>query len=235
MHNYTFKKSDDIAYAQAYDVNASYKDLCAVCDAIRYAKTNDAFALLDSIITKSTPIRFKQFNKHMGARHELGGAKGAYPVNAAKEIKKVLTNAVANAELKAIDTEQAIVAYATANKTHIERRLPSKGHLSWGRGMYGFSSRVHSDIEYAKIEMAIALPEAVGRTPRRIKIVKKKEVKQQTENKKEKQQKQQQQKQQQPQQKQQETASTELKQVQTDNKETKSDSDSKAVNLNAQM
>ncbi|MEM3781379.1 MAG: uL22 family ribosomal protein [Candidatus Micrarchaeaceae archaeon] len=169
-HRYTFKTSDNMAYAQAYDVNASYKDLCAVCDAIRYSRTGDAFALLDAIIAKAMPIRFKRFNKHMGARHELGGAKGAYPIKAAKEVKNVLANAVANAQLKAIDSESAIVAYATANKTHIERRSPSKGSLSWGRGMYGFSARVHSDIEYAKIEIAIAAPEVVGKKPRSIRV-----------------------------------------------------------------
>ncbi|MGC8676049.1 MAG: 50S ribosomal protein L22 [Candidatus Micrarchaeia archaeon] len=172
MHKYTFKTSDKLAYAQAYDVNASYKDLCAVCDAIRYAKVTDAENALDAIAAKAMPIRFKRFNKRMGARHELGGSKGAYPVNAAKEVKKVLVNAIANAQAKGIDQDNAIVAYATANKTHIERRYPSKGSLSWGRGMYGFSARVHSDIEYAKIEIALASPEDVGKKPRKIHVAK---------------------------------------------------------------
>lgn len=158
MHRYSFPVTQDIAVAQAYDVNASYKDLCAVCDAIRHKGIDEAFSILDGIISLKRPIRFKRYNKHMGARHELGGAKGAYPVKAAKEVRKVLVNAVANAEQKNIDTAKAIIAYASANKTHIERRSPPKGSRFWGRGMYGFASATHSDIEYAKIELAIALP-----------------------------------------------------------------------------
>ncbi|MGC8547471.1 MAG: uL22 family ribosomal protein [Candidatus Micrarchaeia archaeon] len=170
MHKYSFPVTGNMAVAQAYDVNASYKDLCAVCDAIRYAKADDAFAVLDSIISKKMPIHVRRFNKHMGAKHELGGAKGAFPVMAAKEVRKVLINALANADSKGIDTSNAIIAYATANKTHIERRSPSKGSLSWGRGMYGYSARVHSDIEYAKIELALAEPEEVGRKPRKVRL-----------------------------------------------------------------
>ena len=161
MHKYSFPVDDTMAVAQAYDVNASYKDLCIVCDAIRHKKVNEAMAILDGVISKKKPILFRRFNKHMGARHELHGRKGGYPVVAAKEVKKVLQNAIANAELKAIDPDGAIVLYASANKTRIERRLPSKGSLSWGRGMYGFAARVHSDIEYAKIELAIAMPEEI--------------------------------------------------------------------------
>ncbi len=170
MHKYSFPVTGNMAVAQAYDVNASYKDLCAVCDAIRYAKADDAFAVLDSIISKKMPIHVRRFNKHMGAKHELGGAKGAFPVMAAKQVRKVLVNALANADSKGIDTSNAIIAYATANKTHIERRSPPKGTLSWGRGMYGYSARVHSDIEYAKIELALAEPEEVGRKPRKVRL-----------------------------------------------------------------
>ncbi|MGC9156579.1 MAG: 50S ribosomal protein L22 [Candidatus Micrarchaeia archaeon] len=165
MHKYSFPVDNTMAVAQAYDVNASYKDLCIVCDAIRHKKVNEAMAILDGVISKKKPIPFRRFNKHMGARHELHGRKGGYPVVAAKEVKKVLQNAIANAELKAIDPDGAIVLYASANKTRIERRLPPKGSLSWGRGMYGFAARVHSDIEYAKIELAIAMPEESKQSP----------------------------------------------------------------------
>ncbi len=163
MHKYSFPVDDTMAVAQAYDVNASYKDLCAVCDAIRHKKVNEAMAILDDVISKRRPIPFRRYNKHMGARHELHGRKGGYPVLAAKEVKKVLKNAIANAELKAIDPDSAIVLYASANKTRIERRRPPKGSLSWGRGMYGFAATVHSDIEYSKIELAIAMPEEKGK------------------------------------------------------------------------
>ena len=150
--------SDSIGMAQRYDIDASYKDLCAVCDAIRYLKTDRAFAVIDGIVSLQQPILFHKFNTHMGSRHELGGRKGAYPIKAAKEIRLALLNAIANSRNKGLDEDALYVVHASANKTNIARRSPSKGSISWGRGMYGMSARTHSDIEYAKIEIGLANP-----------------------------------------------------------------------------
>ncbi len=155
---------DSIALAQAKDIDASYKDLAAVCDAIRYLKLNLALDVLDGVITMQKAIPFKRYNTHMGSRHELAGRKGAYPVKAAKEVGKVLFNAVANSKSKGLDEDSLYVVHASANKTQINRRSPSKGSLSWGRGMYGLSARTHSDLEYAKIEIGVANPDAGGLT-----------------------------------------------------------------------
>ena len=142
--------------AMRYNINASYKDLGAVCDAIRYKKAEEALKIIDGIISMSMPIEFKKHNKHMGSRHELGGKKGAYPKKAAKEVKVVLINAIANAKNSGLGGEDMFVVHAAANKTRIERRRPSKGTLAWGRGTYGFPSPMHSDLEYAKVEIALA-------------------------------------------------------------------------------
>lgn len=147
---------EQIALAQGKDVDASYKDLAIVCDAIRYLRIDRAMGVLDGVISMQQPILFRKFNKHMGARHELGGRKGAYPVKAAKEVKKILVNATANSKNMGMDEEGLYVVHASANKTQIQRRGPSKGGISWGRGMYGMSARVHSDLEYAKIEIGIS-------------------------------------------------------------------------------
>ena len=156
--------SDSVGMAQRYDVDASYKDLCAVCDAIRYLKTGKAFEVIEGIARIQRPIPFHKFNKHMGSRHELGGRKGAYPAKAAKEIRLALTNAIANSRNKGLDEDSLYIVHASANKTNIARRNPSKGSLSWGRGMYGMSARTHSDIEYAKIEIGLANPSAASLT-----------------------------------------------------------------------
>jgi len=145
-----------VAMAQGYDINASYKDLSVVCDAIRYLKVESAMSVLEGVIAVKTPILFLRYNKYMGSRHELGGKKGAFPSKAASEVKKVLVNAVANSKGKGLDADSLYVVHASANKTRIERRKPSKGSLSWGRGAYGMSASVHSDIEYAKVEIGLA-------------------------------------------------------------------------------
>jgi large subunit ribosomal protein L22 len=143
------------AFAHGKDINASYKDLGAVCDAIRYMRAGDALVLLDKVAGMETPVPYRRHNKYMGSRTELGGAKGAYPRKAAKEVKTILVNAIANSVAKGMDGEDLFVIHAMATKTHIERRQPPKGSLSWGRGKYGRSSSTHSDIEYARVEVGL--------------------------------------------------------------------------------
>jgi len=164
--------SGSIGLAQRYDVDASYKDLCAVCDAIRYLKTDRALEVIDGIERLQRPIPFSRFNKHMGSRHELGGRKGAYPKKAAREVRLALLNAIANSRSKGLDEDALYVVHASANKTNIARRSPSKGSLSWGRGMYGLSARTHSDIEYAKIEIGLANPDAESLTDNMRRMIK---------------------------------------------------------------
>ncbi len=163
--NYSFNlKGEDFVRAQSYDVNASYKDLGAVCDAIRYLKATEAVAALELFVDKVSPVAYRRHNRHMGSRHELGGQKGGYPEKAASEVLKTLTNALANAGNKGKDPEDMFIVGASANKTRIERRYPSKGSIAWGRGMYGMSATNHSDIEYAKIEIVLSEQHAVNLT-----------------------------------------------------------------------
>lgn len=154
---YSFNiKGEDFVRAQSFDVNVSYKKLGAVCDAVRYLKAEKAIDVLDLVISKERAIPFRRHNKHMGSRSELGGAKGGYPTKAAAEVRKTIVNAIANAGNKGKSGSDMVIVCASANKTRIERRYPSKGSLAWGRGMYGMSAINHSDIEYAKIEIVLA-------------------------------------------------------------------------------
>ena len=155
---------ETIALAQGKDIDASYKDLAVVCDAIRYMKTDRALEVLEGVIAIKRPILFTKFNRYMGSRHELGGRKGAFPMKAAKEVKTILLNAIANSRGKGLDENALYVVHASANKTQIQRRNPSKGSISWGRGMYGMSARTHSDLEYAKVEIGLANSDAESLT-----------------------------------------------------------------------
>ncbi len=152
----------NMAFAQRSDVNVSYKDLGAVCDAVRYLKAGVALKLVDRLAEKAMPVPYRRHNKHMGARSELHGRKGAYPIKAAKEVRVAIQNAIANAANNAMDGDEMVIIHACANKGRIERRYPSKGSIGWGRGMYGRSATMHSDLEYAKIEIALAYPDSKG-------------------------------------------------------------------------
>ncbi|HVA82559.1 MAG TPA: 50S ribosomal protein L22 [Candidatus Aquilonibacter sp.] len=153
---YSFNIGGEFAKAQKSGINASYKQLSIVCNAIRYTRVSKAIETMDKVINMQMPILFSKYNKHMGARHELHGRKGAYPVKAAKEIKVVLQNAVANAEGKGMSgADELFIVHAAANKVQTISRQPSKGAISWGRGMYGRSAMMHSDIELSKVEIIL--------------------------------------------------------------------------------
>ena len=175
-YSFNIKNAENIILAQRYDINASYKDLAAVCDAIRYMNAGAALDKLDRLIAMEMPIEYKRHNKHMGARHELGGRKGAYPVRAAKEVRLALINAIANADNKGLPGEDLYIVHAAANKTRILRRYPSRGTLAWGRGMYGRSSIMHSDLEYAKVEIGLASKDEAWLTKNMKYFIKKKEL-----------------------------------------------------------
>jgi len=175
-YSFNIKNAENIVLAQRYDIDASYKDLAAVCDAIRYMNAGAALDKLDRLIAMEIPIEYRRHNKHMGARHELGGRKGAYPVRAAKEVRLALINAIANADNKGLPGEDLYIVHATANKTRILRRYPSRGTLAWGRGMYGRSSIMHSDLEYAKVEIGLASKDEAWLTKNMKYFIKKKEL-----------------------------------------------------------
>jgi len=154
-YSYNLDKKD-VVFAGASDINASYKDLAAVCDAIRYKKADAAIALLDSVISDGMPIEYKKFNKGMGSRHELHGRKGRYPRKAASIVKKVVLNAYANAADRGYMPEDMYVVHAAANKTEINRRYPSKGVRTVMRGGYGYASTRMSNLEFAKVEIGLS-------------------------------------------------------------------------------
>ena len=158
---YSFNaKGERLVFAGAKDLNASYKDLAAVCDSIRYRSAEGAMALLDGVADAGMPIEFKRNNKGMGSRHELHGRKGRYPKKCAAMVRKVLANAMAVARSKGYDDTSMFVVHASANKTQIVRRSPSKGML-YHSDSYGYPSTRHSDIELSKVEIGLAVPEDV--------------------------------------------------------------------------
>jgi large subunit ribosomal protein L22 len=138
------------------DINASFKDLCAVCDSIRYKPLPSALMTLDSVLNDGMPIEYKRHNKYMGSRHELKGKKGRYPVKCVAIVRKVVVNASANAKNKGEDPELMYVVHASANKTYEVPRMPSKGsrHVVTGTR--------RSNMEFAKVEIGISSKESAG-------------------------------------------------------------------------
>ena len=162
MVNYSYNLDrKDMVFASTSNLNASFKDLCAVCDAVRYLRVPNALRVLDSVILHGRPIEYRRHNKYMGSRHELQGRKGRYPIKCAMMVKKVIVNAAANAQNKGSDPESMYVVHATANKGQIIPRAPPKGVRVVVAGGYGYQSMRTSNIEFAKIEIGLATKDKV--------------------------------------------------------------------------
>lgn len=161
MQNYSYNGNrNGTAFALMESIDASYKDLGAVCDSIRYRRAVSALAELESIASGEKAVYYRRNNTGFGSRHELGGKKGRYPIKAAKVIRRVLINAMANAKNKGYMNEEMIVIHAAANKKQILKRGPAKGVLYLGTGItghtYGYSPARRSNLEYARVEIGLA-------------------------------------------------------------------------------
>ncbi|MCL4389093.1 MAG: hypothetical protein M1528_02035 [Candidatus Marsarchaeota archaeon] len=168
---YSFnREKEGIVFAHAKDINASFKDLSAVCDAIRYKNAQTAMSILDSVSQGGVPILYRKYNKYMGSRHELGGRKGRYPIKCTKIVRKVLVNAMANAEGKGESPSDMYIVHAAANKTNIFQRVAPKGELRVGH-VQGRGSTRRTDLELAKLELALGYGEERGLSERMRKII----------------------------------------------------------------
>jgi large subunit ribosomal protein L22 len=155
---YSFNQDKEgVVFANMKDINASFKDLSAVCDAVRYRSIKDAMDILNAVSAGEMPILYRTHNASMGSRHELGGKKGRTPMKCAAIVRKVLVNAAANAENKGFDTESMFVIHAAANKTMIASRRPSKGALFVSGGPSGYMTARRSDLEFARVEMGVSM------------------------------------------------------------------------------
>ena len=125
MYSYTPKNNKRFARAYVRGVNASYKDLCAVCDSIRGRNAASAIDFLASAAQGEKAIRYRTHNAGMGHRKELGGGKGGYPKKAAGIMLKLLQSAYANANAKGIANVK--VTHAAANKGDVIPRMSPKG------------------------------------------------------------------------------------------------------------
>ena len=148
-YRYGFQgKEESTARAQLYNIDASWKELTAVCSAIKGMDSEVATIFLEKVKKMEIPVRFAKHSRRMGHRRELGGAKGRYPQKSARYVLQVLKNAVANASSKGILTP--VVVHASATYQSKYPRIQAKGRRS--RGDYE-TSRIEIVVgEMAKVQ-----------------------------------------------------------------------------------
>lgn len=113
------------AKARIEGVNASYKQLSAVCDNVKGMEIEDALNFLESAAIGQQVVRFRKHNKRMAHRKELGGQKGRWPKKASKIVLQVLKNAKANADTKGL--LNPFVSHIAANKQKKYPRVAPRG------------------------------------------------------------------------------------------------------------
>ncbi len=113
------------AKARIEGVDASWKDLCAVADLIRYKNALVAKELLEKASKGIIFVPYRRHNKKMG--HRKHGIKGRYPMKEAKIMLKLLNSAIANARVKGMDESKLKIIHVAANKKNIYYRIQPKG------------------------------------------------------------------------------------------------------------
>lgn len=134
-------REEEFAKAQQYNIDASYKDLCAVCSNLRGLSADEGVKYLEAVLV-GFPVLYKRWNKKLGHRKELGGRKGRYPVKSAEFVLMVLKNAIANAGTKGLDN--LMIVHVQANKQAIYPRIQPKGR------------QFRANYETARVEVVLA-------------------------------------------------------------------------------
>lgn len=122
---YEDKEGKRTARARITGVNASYKDLCQVCNNVRGRSTEDAIQFLELAAKKKKAIRFFRHNSGKGHRRELGGKSGGFPVKSVRIVLEIVKSAYANAIR--LGMNETIIAHIIANKQDILPRMSPKG------------------------------------------------------------------------------------------------------------
>ena len=147
---YSYKSPSGVlsAKAQVTDADASFKDLCEVCQSIRGRNAGVALTYLELASKGERAVYFASHNKKKGHRSELNGRKGGYPKKSAKIVYAVLRNAIANATKQGIT--EPIIKCVTANKMNTYPRIAAKGR------------RFRADYETARVEIVVEEKQSIA-------------------------------------------------------------------------
>jgi len=99
---------------------------------------NKAVDFLDDVLAYKAVVPFVCFTGGIGRKAQakqskVPGSKGRWPVKAAAVYKDLLTNAIANAETKGLDTENLVITHAQVNRAPPGRRRTYRAHGRIGK------------------------------------------------------------------------------------------------------
>jgi len=93
----------------------SMKDSREIGNMIKGKRVLDAIQFLERVIKLKQPVEFRRYTEGAGHKKGIRGG-GRYPVNASKEILKLLKMAIKDAENRGMDTEKLYIKYFVVSK-----------------------------------------------------------------------------------------------------------------------
>ncbi|MEL6047913.1 50S ribosomal protein L22 [Methanothrix soehngenii] len=111
--NYSLTPAGRSSRAMGMELHISPKHAREICRTLRGMRANRARDYLEDVIALKRPVPFKRYNRNVAHRHGLvGWDAGRYPEKAAREVLKVLDNAIANGEYKGMESEKLRIYHA---------------------------------------------------------------------------------------------------------------------------
>ena len=97
-----------------------------------------ALKFCDDVLAFKTTVSFVKYTGGIGhsaqaKQHKAPGNVGRWPVKATQVYRDLLTNAVANAETKGLDTEKLVITHAQVNRAPAGRRRTYRAHGRIGK------------------------------------------------------------------------------------------------------
>ncbi|MCQ1535512.1 50S ribosomal protein L22 [Methanosarcina sp. KYL-1] len=117
--NYSVNADPEVtSKAMGSELHISPKKSREICWKIKGMKAVEARKYLEDVIALKQAVPFKRHSE--GAGHRKGPmAGGRYPVNASKEILKILRNAESNAEYKGLEPSNMYIAHVAINRGRV--------------------------------------------------------------------------------------------------------------------
>jgi len=112
-------------------LRVSYKNTRETAQAIKNLKVTRAIAFLENVKAHKEAVPFRRFAGSTGRTaqaKQFGATRGRWPEKSAEFLLGLLQNAVANADVKGLDTSALVVSHIQVNQAPKQRRRTYRAH-----------------------------------------------------------------------------------------------------------
>jgi ribosomal protein L22 len=107
------KLKKNFSIVNGKDLKISKKHAMAICDMIRHKKVQDAIDEIEQILKMKKPLKMKGEIPH---RKGKGIMSGRYPLNACRELLKLVKSLASNASVNGMEADKTKIIIAIANQ-----------------------------------------------------------------------------------------------------------------------